>query len=90
MITISLICCDCHLFKCLVKSRMCVFAHRLMQTMEQLSILFDCVRRSDWIEATLFCVDILPRVLAELVPASDVINRVISEFISPGQPHQVC
>ena len=58
--------------------------------MEQLSILFDCVRRSDWSEATLFCVDILPRVLAELVPASDVINRVISEFISPGQPHQVC
>ena len=60
-----------------------------MQTMEQLSILFDCVRRSDATEARLLCVDVLPKVLAELVPASDVINRVINEFISPGQPHQV-
>merc|ERR1719357_2023176 len=57
--------------------------------MEQLSILFDCVRRSDAQEARLLCCDILPKVLAQLVPASDVINRVINEFISPGQPHQV-
>ena len=62
---------------------------RLMQTMEQLSILFDCVRRSDAQEAMLLCCDVLPKVLAELVPAADVINRVINEFISPGKPHQV-
>jgi hypothetical protein len=26
-------------------------------------------------------------VLTDFFPASDVVNRVISEFISPGQPH---
>ena len=25
----------------------------------------------------------------DFFPAADVINRVISEFISPGQPHQI-
>ena len=27
------------------------------------------------------------QVLTDFFPASDVVNRVISEFISPGQPH---
>ena len=31
---------------------------------------------------------VLPlQVLTDFFPASDVVNRVISEFISPGQPH---
>ena len=58
-----------------------------MQAMEQMSILFDCVRRSGVAEAKLLC-DILPRVLVDFFSASDVMNRVINEFISPGQPHQ--
>ena len=62
---------------------------KIMQFMEQLSILFDAVRRSDVQQAKLLCCNVLPRVVAELVPASDLINRVINEFISPGQPHQV-
>jgi huntingtin len=61
---------------------------QLMQAMEQMSILFDCVRRSGVAEAKLLC-DILPRVLVDFFSASDVMNRVINEFISPGQPHQV-
>lgn len=61
---------------------------QLMQAMEQMSILFDCVRRSGVNEAKLLC-DILPRVLADFFSAADVMNRVINEFISPGQPHQV-
>ena len=60
----------------------------LMQAMERMSILFDCVRRLGPEEAGLLC-DILPRVLFDFFPAADVVNRVISEFISPGQPHQV-
>ena len=60
---------------------------QLMQAMEQMSILFDCVRRSGVAEAKLLC-DILPRVLVDFFSASDVMNRVINEFISPGQPHQ--
>ena len=60
---------------------------QLMQAMEQMSILFDCVRRSGVSEAKLLC-DILPRVLVDFFSASDVMNRVINEFISPGQPHQ--
>ena len=59
----------------------------LMQTMEQISILFDCVRRSDSRGAQLLCYDILPRILVDFFPVADVINRVINEFISPGQPH---
>ena len=61
----------------------------LMQTMEQISIIFDCVRRSDSTVAELLCYDVLPSILLDFFPASDVINRVINEFISPGQPHQV-
>ena len=61
----------------------------LMQTMEQISILFDCVRRSDSRGAQLLCYDILPNILVDFFPVADVINRVINEFISPGQPHQV-
>ena len=61
----------------------------LMQTMEQISIIFDCVRRSDSKVAELLCYDVLPSVLLDFFPAADVINRVINEFISPGQPHQV-
>jgi len=58
----------------------------LMQMMEQMSILFDCVRRAGPIQAELLA-EILPQVLIDFFPASDVVNRVISEFISPGQPH---
>jgi len=58
----------------------------LMQMMEQMSILFDCVRRAGPPEAELLS-EILPQVLIDFFPASDVVNRVISEFISPGQPH---
>ncbi len=61
---------------------------RLMQAMEQMSILFDCVRRSGPREAHLLC-QVLSRVLVDFFPVADVINRVISTFISPGQPHQV-
>ena len=61
---------------------------QLMQAMEQMSILFDCVRRSGAKEAGLLC-KILPKVLVDFFSASDVMNRVINEFISPGQPHQV-
>ena len=60
----------------------------LMQAMERMSILFDCVRRLGPEEASLLC-EILPKVLFDFFPAADVVNRVISEFISPGQPHQV-
>ena len=58
----------------------------LMQMMEQMSILFDCVRRSGPPQAELLA-EILPQVLMDFFPASDVVNRVILEFISPGQPH---
>ena len=61
---------------------------QLMQAMEQMSILFDCVRRSGPNEAKLLC-KILPKVLVDFFSAADVMNRVINEFISPGQPHQV-
>ena len=61
---------------------------QLMQAMEQMSILFDCVRRSGVKEAKLLC-KILPKILVDFFAASDVMNRVINEFISPGQPHQV-
>ena len=61
---------------------------QLMQAMEQMSILFDCVRRSGPNEAKLLC-NILPKVLVDFFSAADVMNRVINEFISPGQPHQV-
>ena len=54
----------------------------------QVSILFDCVRRSGPLEARLIC-DILPRVLVDFFPPADVVNRVVTEFMSPGQPHQV-
>ena len=58
----------------------------LMSMMEQMSILFDCIRRSGPGQAELLT-DILPGVLLDFFPASDIVNRVISEFISPGQPH---
>ena len=58
----------------------------LMLMMEQMSILFDCVRRSGPSQAELLA-ELLPQVLLDFFPASDVVNRVISEFISPGQPH---
>lgn len=63
-------------------------AELIMQAMERMSILFDCVRRLGSVEASLVC-QILPRVLVDFFPAADVVNRVITEFISPGQPHQV-
>ncbi len=61
----------------------------LMQAMERMSILLDCVRRSGRREARLLCREVLPRVLVDFFPAADVVNRVISTFLSPGQPHQV-
>jgi len=54
-----------------------------------MSILFDCVRRAGPAEAVLLCRRVLPHVLGDFFPASDVVNRVINTFISPGQPHQV-
>eukprot|EP00096_Caligus_rogercresseyi_P013079 TRINITY_DN5735_c0_g1_i1.p1 TRINITY_DN5735_c0_g1~~TRINITY_DN5735_c0_g1_i1.p1 ORF type:complete len:217 (+),score=52.05 TRINITY_DN5735_c0_g1_i1:440-1090(+) len=60
---------------------------RLMHALEQISILFDCIRRSGPKEATFLC-QILPIILVDFFPAADVINRVICEFIGPGQPHQ--
>ncbi len=61
---------------------------RLMRAMEQMSILFDCVRRAGPREARLLC-RVLPRVLVDFFPAADVIQRVVTTFLSPGQPHQV-
>ena len=58
----------------------------LMLMMEQMSILFDCVRRCGPAQAELLA-ELLPQVLLDFFPAGDVVNRVISEFISPGQPH---
>ena len=46
------------------------------------------MRRSGPLEARLIC-DILPRVLVDFFPPADVVNRVVTEFMSPGQPHQV-
>ena len=46
------------------------------------------MRRSGPLEAGLLC-DILPRVLVDFFPPADVVNRVVTEFVSPGQPHQV-
>uniref|UniRef100_A0A069DPI9 Putative huntingtin-like protein n=1 Tax=Panstrongylus megistus TaxID=65343 RepID=A0A069DPI9_9HEMI len=55
--------------------------------MERATALFDKIRKGYPIEVEVVC-EILPCVLSDFFSASDILTKVIGEFLSPNQPHK--
>uniref|UniRef100_A0A1B6D7Q0 Huntingtin n=1 Tax=Clastoptera arizonana TaxID=38151 RepID=A0A1B6D7Q0_9HEMI len=59
---------------------------KLVVTMEKTSALFDRIKKGSPLEVECVCAA-LPCLLADFFPASEVLTKVIGEFLSPNQPH---
>ncbi|KAK9502081.1 hypothetical protein O3M35_012683 [Rhynocoris fuscipes] len=60
---------------------------RTMEMMERATALFDKIRKGYPIEVEVIC-EILPCILSDFFSASDILTKVIGEFLSPNQPHK--
>ncbi|XP_076265784.1 huntingtin isoform X2 [Rhynchophorus ferrugineus] len=58
----------------------------LVQTIEKLSAIFERIKRSYAIEVEVLC-SVLPLILKDFFSPSDILTKVIGEFLSPQQPH---
>ncbi|KAG8226332.1 hypothetical protein J437_LFUL009909 [Ladona fulva] len=58
----------------------------LLHTMEQTSALFDRVKRGYPFEVEVVC-GVLPLLLTHFFPPSEILTKVIGEFLSSQQPH---
>lgn len=59
---------------------------QLLVAMERVSMIFDRLKVCQALEASVIC-SILSHVLYEFFPTQDVLNKVISEFLSSQQPY---
>ncbi|XP_054259354.1 huntingtin-like [Macrosteles quadrilineatus] len=59
---------------------------QLVATMEKTSALFDRVKKGSPSEVECVCA-VLPYLLADFFPASEMLTKVIGEFLSPQQPN---
>ncbi|XP_073969271.1 huntingtin isoform X3 [Rhodnius prolixus] len=60
---------------------------KTMEMMEKATVLFDKIRKGYPIEVEVVC-EILPCILSDFFSASDILTKVIGEFLSPNQPHK--
>lgn len=58
----------------------------LVQTVEKLSAIFDRIRKGHIFEVEIMCT-ILPFILNDFFSPSDILTKVIGEFLSTQQPH---
>ncbi|XP_069698723.1 huntingtin isoform X2 [Periplaneta americana] len=58
----------------------------LMQAMEKTSALFDRIKKGYPFEVELLC-GVLPSLLTDFFPPSEIMTKVIGEFLSTQQPH---
>lgn len=56
----------------------------LVQTIEKVSAIFDKIKKGYPLEVELLCA-VLPTILNDFFPPSDILTKVISEFLSPQQ-----
>lgn len=57
-----------------------------VQMIEKVSAIFDRIKRSCPFEVELLC-SVLPNILNDFFPPSEILTKVIGEFLSPQQPH---
>nr|XP_033329487.1 huntingtin [Megalopta genalis] len=58
----------------------------LVRSIERTSAIFDKIRRGHTMEVELLCA-VLSAVLGDFFPPSEILTKVIGEFLSPQQPH---
>lgn len=58
----------------------------LVQTVEKISAIFDRIRKGNVFEVEIMCT-VLPNILNDFFSPSDILTKVISEFLSTQQPH---
>lgn len=58
----------------------------LVRSIERASAIFDKIRRGHSMEVELLCT-VLSGVLGDFFPPSEILTKVIGEFLSPQQPH---
>lgn len=58
----------------------------MVQFIEKVSAIFERIRKGYPFEAKLLCT-ILPNILNDFFPPSEILTKVIGEFLSPQQPH---
>lgn len=59
----------------------------LVRTIERTASIFDRIKRGYPTEVQVLCA-VLSEVLGDFFPPSDILTKVIGEFLSPQQPHQ--
>lgn len=59
----------------------------LVRSIERTSAIFDRIKRGYPTEVQVLCA-VLSEVLGDFFPPSDILTKVIGEFLSPQQPHQ--
>lgn len=57
-----------------------------VQMIEKISAIFDRIKKSCPFEVELLC-SVLPNILNDFFPPSEILTKVIGEFLSPQQPH---
>lgn len=58
----------------------------LVQAVERISAVFDLIKKGFPFEVEVLC-GVLPDILNDFFPPSDILTKVIGEFLSPQQPH---
>lgn len=58
----------------------------LVQTIEKISAIFERIKKSYVNEAKVLCA-VLPSILKDFFSPSDILTKVIGEFLSPQQPY---
>lgn len=58
----------------------------LVQTIEKISAIFERIKKSYVNEVEMLC-SILPTILRDFFSPSDILTKVIGEFLSSQQPH---
>lgn len=59
----------------------------LVRSIERTSAIFDKVKKGYPMEVEILCT-VLSGVLSDFFPPSEILTKVIGEFLSPQQPHQ--
>lgn len=58
----------------------------LTRSIERTSAIFDRIKRGNAQEVDIFCT-VLSDVLGDFFPPSEILTKVVGEFLSPQQPH---
>ncbi|XP_065225356.1 huntingtin isoform X2 [Planococcus citri] len=67
-------------------SDMAFDTENLVKRIEKLSIFFERIKKSSKQETQVICA-ILPQIISDFFSVSEVLNKVILEFLSPNHPH---